>query len=219
MKRYYFYKILRKTFSPIFKFIYKPQIVDAFNIPKEGKAIIASNHIHALDPILVDISTDRVVLTLAKSELHKPPLGFLFRAVGTIPVNLNNTKNKVAQQSAIDKLNEGFIINLSPEAQRNYTKELLLPFKYGAVSMAKKTNSIIVPCAIVGKYKAFNKKLKIVFGNSIDVSSLEIEEANKLLFYSICNLIVENSTEEDLKDRIISEYKGVSRERNKDTWS
>jgi len=207
--KYYLYKIFRIVFLPIFKFIYKPQIINREYIPKEGSAIIAGNHKHALDPILVDVSTKRMVFTLAKKDLHDGKFGFFFRAVGTIPVDLNSTTNKAASNSAVENLKNGNLINLSPEAKRNYTKELLLPFKYGAVSMAKKTNSIIIPYSITGDYKLFSKNLKIVFGKPINISKLDIEKANEKLFNAIKQLLKENMDKNELKTKVISKYRGV----------
>lgn len=216
-KNYYLYKVFRIFFLPIFKFIYKPQIINKNYIPTDGAAIIAGNHKHALDPILVDVCTKRMVFTLAKKDLHDGKFGFFFRAVGTIPVDLKSASNKSASNTAVEKLKEGNLINLSPEAKRNYTKELLLPFKYGAVSMAKKTNSIIIPYSITGDYKLFSKNLKIVFGKPIDVSKLEIEDANEKLFNSIKKLLKENMDKEELKNKIISEYRGVVNEKTKNS--
>ena len=207
----YIYKIFRIIFLPIFKLIFRPQIVNKHYIPKEGKAIIAGNHKHALDPILVDTCTNRVVHTLAKKDLHDGIFGFFFRAVGTIPVDLKSTTNKNASNAAIDKLNEGNLINLSPEAKRNFTNELLLPFKYGAVSMAKKTNSKIIPYSITGEYKLFSKNLKIVYGKPIDVSNMNIEEANEKLYNSIKELLVKNMDKKELKTKNISKYSGIKR--------
>lgn len=215
--KYHLYKVFRIIFLPIFKFIYKPQIINKHYIPAKGSAIIAGNHKHALDPILVDVCTKRMVFTLAKKDLHDGKFGFFFRAVGTIPVDLKSVSNKTASNTAVEKLKEGNLINLSPEAKRNYTKELLLPFKYGAVSMAKKTNSIIIPYSITGDYKLFSKNLKIVFGKPIDVSKLDIEKANEKLFNSIKKLLKENMDKEELKSKIMSEYRGVVNGKTKNT--
>lgn len=213
LKKYDTYKIFRICFLPIFKFIYRPQIINANYIPKEGAAIIAGNHKHALDPILVDICTKRMIFTLAKKELHDGIFGFFFRAVGTIPVDLKSKTNKEALNAAVMNLKEGNLINLSPEAKRNYTKELLLPFKFGAVSMAKKTSSVIVPYSITGDYKLFSKNLKIVFGEPIDVTTMEMEQANEVLFYKIKDLLMEHMDEEELRTKENSKYKGIANEK------
>lgn len=214
LRKYYLYKLFRILFLPAFKLLYRPKIINKQYIPKSGAAIIAGNHKHALDPILVDICTKRMVFTLAKKDLHDGKFGFFFRAVGTIPVDLKSTTNKNATNTAIEKLKEGSLINLSPEAKRNYTNELLLPFKYGAVSMAKKTNSVIVPYSITGNYKLFSNNLKIVYGEPIDVSKMEIEEANKNLYNAIKKLLKENMDENELKTKLISEYRGVVNAKN-----
>ncbi len=187
---------LFRLFSPIFttllRLYYHPTIMNKEVIPKDGKAVIAGNHKHALDPILVNSCTNRVVHTLAKKELHDGKFGWLFKAAGTIPVDLHAAHNKDALNSAVDYLNEGCLINLSPEAKRNYTKEILLPFKFGAVVMAKRTNSKIIPYSITGDYKFRSKNLKIVFGKPIDIKKISIEEANELLYNTVKELILKN---------------------------
>ena len=101
--------------------------------------------------------------------------------------NLNWNNN-----SAIEYLKDGHLINLSPEAKRNYTKEILLPFKFGAVVMAKRTNSKIIPYSITGDYKFRSKNLKIVFGKPLDISKLSVEDANALLYKKVKKLIMDN---------------------------
>ena len=56
-----------------------------------------------------------------------------------------------------------------------------MDFKFGAVSLAKKTNSILVPFAINGEYKLFSKGLKVTFGNPFYVGNRSLEEANEKL--------------------------------------
>lgn len=210
-KNYTFYKICRTLLFPIIKILYRPTIINKEYIPASGSAIIAGNHKHALDPILVDLCTKRVVFTLAKKSLHEGKAGFLFRAIGSIPVDTKGGDNKNATSTSVEHLKNGNLINLSPEGTRNKTDELLLPFKYGAVSMAKKANCPIIPYSITGDYKLFKGTLKIVFGKPIDISKLEIEEANKKLFNEIKKLLKENMHEEELKNKKNSSYRGATK--------
>ena len=191
-KKELLYKIMQPIFWAIFKIYYNPTIVNKEYIPKEGSAVIAGNHKHALDPILVDVCTKRVVHALAKKDLHDGKFGWFFKSVGTIPVDLKADKNREALECAIKYLKDGSLINVSPEAKRNYTKEILLPFKYGAVVMAKRSNSVIVPYSITGDYKFRSKNLKIVFEKPLDVSKLSVEKANELLYKKVKELIINN---------------------------
>lgn len=184
------YKILRPILTVFFKAYYNPIIINKEAIPKDGAAVIAGNHKHALDPLLVDVSTKRVMHTLAKKELHDGKLGWFFRAIGTIPVDLHAKKNKEALESAVQYLKEGSLINVSPEAKRNYTDEILLPFKFGAVAMAQRTNTKIIPYSITGDYRFRSKNLKIMFGEPLDVTGVSIEEANEKLFTKVKELII-----------------------------
>ncbi len=70
--------------------------------------------------------------------------------------------------------------------------DILLPFKNGAVRMAKETNTLIVPFGITGDYKINNKNLILSYGKPIDVKNCTIEEANLLLRDSIKKLVLKN---------------------------
>ena len=196
-KQAWAYRTIRGIFIHPFFMFFKPQIINKEYIPKEGACVIAGNHKHALDPILVDVSTKRIVHTLAKKDLHTGPMGWFFRAIGTIPVDLRAAHNKEALESAVEYIEEGNLINVSPEAKRNYTDEILLPFKYGAVLMAKRTGCKIVPYAITGEYKFRSKNLKIVFDKPLDISMLSIEEANQLLYDKVKELLLTTGVKKD----------------------
>lgn len=185
------YRIVRTIFYAPFMLVYHPRRVNQAYIPKEGRAVVAGNHKHALDPILVDCCTRRTVHTLAKKDLHDGAFGWLFRGVGTVPVDLRAAHNKEALRQSVEYLENDCIVNVSPEAKRNFTDQILLPFKYGAVVMAKRSRSKIIPYAITGEYRFFGNNLKITFGEPLDVSALAVEEANVLLYNTIQALILQ----------------------------
>lgn len=202
----FLYKFIRFICKPLFWLVYRPVITGRENIPKEGSVVLAGNHKHALDPILIDVSTKRIIRTLAKKELHDGPFGFIFRGVGTIPVDLHSDDNKDALYAAVEVLKRGGAVNVSPEAKRNYTDELLLPFKYGAVSMAKKTGAPIVPYAIAGDYKFFGSRLKIVFGRPFYAGERDLYEVNKELYNKVAKLLISITDKELLKSRKITSF-------------
>ena len=180
------YRFCRPIFYAIMMSYFNPTIVNKEYIPDKGKIIIAGNHKNALDPILVDVCTKRTIYTLAKQALIDGNYGWFFKGVGSIPVNHN------ALGTAIDYLNQGCAINLSPEGTRNKTNEILLPFKYGAVKMAKETGSKIIPYSITGDYVFNSKNLKIEFGEPLDVTNASLEEANEELYQNVKKLILKN---------------------------
>lgn len=184
------YQLLMGLARPLMRLLFRPRIIGAEHIPAAGGAVIAGNHKHALDPILINTATKRTVCTLAKKELHDGAFGFFFRMVGTIPVDLDAKRNPAALAAAVDALKAGTLVNVSPEAGRNYTDELLLPFKYGAVSMSGKTGVPIIPYAISGDYKLFAKhRLTVRFSAPIYADPENLPASNAALYNKVAELL------------------------------
>jgi 1-acyl-sn-glycerol-3-phosphate acyltransferase len=185
------YRSFKIILSPIFKLIYKPIIINKHLIPKSGPIIICGNHLNKFDPLLIALSTKRVVHFLAKKELFTGFKRRFFESVGAIRVD-RSIKDDNAVKSALEYLKNGCVIGIFPEGTRNTTNKLLLPFKFGAVSMAKKTGAKIVPFSITGKTKNSSKKLKIIFGEPFKIENMELEDANNLLYKKIRELLIKN---------------------------
>lgn len=171
------YKFLKTIYSKLLKILYKPTAYGVKNIPEEGSIIFVGNHRHAFDPIVVMTHTNRMVHYMAKESLFKGIHGKLFENMGLIKV-YRNKSNPMAVMEAEEILQKGGSVGIFPEGTRNRTNQELLKFRHGAVAIAKETNSKIIPFAIRGKYRLFKKGLTIEFGKPIDVSQMEIEEAN-----------------------------------------
>ena len=70
---------------------------------------------------------------------------------------------------------------------------ILLPFKYGAVSMASKTNAKIVPFGVTGHYVKNSNDLTVNFAKPLDVNNYNsLEEANLALRENVKSLVKQN---------------------------
>lgn len=186
------YKVGRIILGPFFKWYYNPTIVGKENIPKKGAILIVGNHKHLYDQCLSIISTKRFIKYMAKKEyFDNKKTRWFFKSVGCISVN-RSIHDKEAKEKAIETLKNGGAIGLFPEGTRNKTKEFLLPFKFGAVSMAKKTDAYLVPFGITGDYVFRSKNLIIKYGKPFKVTDIKLEEANKLLYDTVKNLMEES---------------------------
>ena len=182
------YEICKIIYIILLKILFKPQVYGKENIPTEGALIFAGNHKHAVDPTVVMSSTKRIVHYMAKEELFKGLHGLLFKKIGLIKVHRGRS-NPLAVIEAENILKSGGTIGIFPEGTRNKTQNELLRFKYGAVRLAQKTNTKIVPFGIRGKYRLFRKGVILEFGKPIDVTNMELEEANKYLENEVLNLL------------------------------
>lgn len=186
----FLYILIRPLLLLVAKIIFNPKIIGKENIPKNEGCVIASNHVHAIDPAILIYSTRRIIHFIAKKELFLGKLKWFYLSFGTIPVD-RDKKNPIALAVAEEFLNNDEVIGIFPEGTRNKERVGLLPFKFGAVKMANATGKKIVPCAITGSYKVFRSTVKVRYGEAIDISGMELEEANELLRNRILELLEE----------------------------
>jgi len=176
------YNVYKYILGVIFIIYYRPKIVNKKYIPKKGPVIIAGNHIHLFDQCLPILSTRRMIHYMAKKEYFEGKTAWFFKSSGCISVDRGNKENaKIAINTATNLLKDGYAVGIFPEGTRNKTEDLLLPFKIGAVKMAKETDATIVPFAITGKYKFWNNNLKVTFLKPFKVNNMTLEYANKRL--------------------------------------
>jgi 1-acyl-sn-glycerol-3-phosphate acyltransferase len=183
------YKIFKPILGFIFKTYFNPKIIGKENIPKDGPIIVAANHKHLMDQCGPILSTKRILHYLAKKEyFDKKRTAWFFKVSGCIPVD-RTIHDENAKSEAMKVLEDGKALGIFPEGTRNRTKDFLLPFKFGCVSMAKKTDAYIVPIGISGDYKFRSKNLVYRIGKPFKVGDMELPEANKKLEKQIGNLI------------------------------
>ena len=189
------YKVIRPLLSPIFKLYYNPIVINKEVIPTSGPILVVGNHKHLMDQCLAIISTKRVIHYMAKKEYFDGKMAWFFKLVGCIPVN-RQIHDDNAKEAAIDVLENDGAIGLFPEGTRNKTTEYLLPFKFGTVSMAKKTGATIVPFGIAGEYK-FRSRPVITLGKPFKVGSMSLEAANEKLRNEVGSLMKKGLVRKD----------------------
>ena len=86
---YWFLK--RVVLGPVLRLIFRPYVIGLENVPEDGGAILASNHLSFSDSIFLPLVVDRRVTFLAKADYFtgsglkgRLTAGF-FRGVGQLP--------------------------------------------------------------------------------------------------------------------------------------
>ena len=191
------YSLLTPIMRVLFRLYYNPKIINKEVIPKEGPILIVGNHKHIYDQCLTIMATKRVIHYMAKKEYFDGKMAWFFKLVGCIPVD-RSIKDHNATDKALKVLNSGGAIGLFPEGTRNKTKDVfLLPFMFGTVSMAKKTNATIIPFGLTGNYKFRSKNLTIRYGTPFRVGDMDLEDANKKLYEEVERLMRKNLKENE----------------------
>ena len=187
------YKILMPIYGIFYRLIYRPTIIGKENIPKTGPIIMCGNHKHTRDQMNVMIVTRRVIHYMAKEQYFEGNFAWFFKLAGCIKVD-RRIHDEEAKSIALNYLKNGHAVGIFPEGTRNKTigtpEEIdLLPFKFGAVSLAKKSNALIVPFGISGDYTGKNGNLVCRIGEPFSVKDMELEEANQVLREKILKLM------------------------------
>ncbi|MDQ0271098.1 lysophospholipid acyltransferase family protein [Cytobacillus purgationiresistens] len=189
------YNFTKTLVYGLLKPVYRMEVVGVENFPKEGGVLLCTNHIENMDPPIVGITAPRPVHFMAKEELFNvPALGKLLPSLNAFPVK-RGMSDREALRKGLKVIKDGNVLGLFPEGTRSKTGEIGKGLA-GAGFFALRSEAYVVPCAIIGPYKAF-KKLKIVYGAPIDIASLRerrasAEETTDLIMGEISKLIQAN---------------------------
>ncbi|MCM3571684.1 1-acyl-sn-glycerol-3-phosphate acyltransferase [Mesobacillus subterraneus] len=170
------YSFARSLVNSILSPIYRIEVIGKENIPADGGVLLCANHIDNLDPPVVGITAPRPVHFMAKEELFSVPvLGKIVPHLNAFPVK-RGMSDREALRKGLGILKDGKVLGLFPEGTRSKTGEMGKGLA-GAGFFALRSDAHVVPCAIIGPYKAF-KKLKVVYGKPIDMESIKEKKLN-----------------------------------------
>ncbi len=190
-----FYSFAKAVVYGVLKPIYRFEVKGREHFPKEGGVLLCANHIDVLDPPVVGINAPRPVHFMAKAEIFNVPvLGKTVSHLNAFPVK-RGFSDREALRKGLGILKEGKVLGLFPEGTRSKTGELGKGLT-GAGFFALRTDAAVVPCAIIGPYKAF-RRLKVVYGKPINMEELRerkasADETTELIMSEISKLINNN---------------------------
>lgn len=190
-----FYSFAKSVVYGVLKPIYRMEVIGKENLPKDGGVLLCINHINNFDPPIVGIVAPRPIHFMAKEELFSVPvLGRLLPHLNAFPVK-RGMSDREALRKGLKVLKEGHVLGLFPEGTRSKSGELGKGLA-GAGFFALRTDAAVVPCAIIGPYKAFSK-LKIVYGKPINIqeyreNKASAEETTQVIMDAIRELITEH---------------------------
>ena len=88
------YELVRVAATPYLLFFFRARCIDSDKIPVEGPAIVTPNHFSFLDHFFVAVYMRRKVHFMAKSQLFKRPLQFIYTHGGVFPVRRGQRDTK-----------------------------------------------------------------------------------------------------------------------------
>ena len=165
MKNEIFQKLIYQLVSnlfvlPVYKFVFKGQLIGSENIPQKDSFIMVSNHGSLLDPPLLGHALGRNISFMAKAELFKIPfLGFIIKSCGAYPVK-RGIADRNTIKTASKKLSNNNCIGIFIDGTRQKNGRVNKP-KQGAALLAFKNQKLLLPVAIVNSHRLIRFKFFI----------------------------------------------------------
>ncbi len=190
--------------GPIVKAIFRPWIVGRANIPTEGAAILASNHLSVSDSVFLPLMIDRRMSFLAKSDYFtgKGIKGWATRMFmkGTGQIAIDRTGGKASEASlntGLQVLGRGDLLGIYPEGTRSPDGKLYRG-RTGIARMALEAHVPVVPVVMVdtdavmpiGRTIPRVGRVGMVIGEPLDFSRFRGMESDRYVLRSVTDEIM-----------------------------
>jgi 1-acyl-sn-glycerol-3-phosphate acyltransferase len=233
-----FYWVLKTVvLGPILKLLFRPWVEGEENIPEDGPAILASNHLSFSDSIFLPLVIERRVTFLAKADyftgrgLKGRATAAFFKGVGQLPIDRSGGRaGEAALRSGLKVLRRGEVLGIYPEGTRSPDGRLYRG-RTGVARMALEAGCPVLPVAMIGTDKAQPTgkvvpkimRIGIRIGKPLDFSRYEGMEDDRFVLRSVTDEIMYElmllSGQEyvdmyatSMKDRILAAAKSKARE-------
>lgn len=154
-------RTLRIVVGFLFRVLTRMEVTGKDNIPGDGSAILAVNHLGRLDPPLVFILLERddVTALVAKKYYGNPFFRWLINAVSGIWLDRENPDARAIRE-AVQFLRSGGLLGVAPEGTRS-TTQALQRGKPGVAYLALAASAPIIPTAITGTERVFPELIRL----------------------------------------------------------
>ena len=183
------------------RLFFRLRIEGADQVPLRGGAILASNHVSYVDPILIGVAAFRELFYVTKRESFEVPgLGWLLRNLNAIPIDRSRgDRGALAAYERV--LVGGGAIFIAPEGTRNKSGSFLDP-KPGVGMLVNRAGVPVVPVYVDGTMSIWRVMLgldtiTIRFGRPIDYDRNQFGTVKKHIYRAISQDVMAHI--EDLK--------------------
>lgn len=156
-----FYGLMKLSIGSALRLSFRPWVEGLENIPEDGPAIIASNHLSFSDSFFLPSMVHRKITFVAKAEYFtgKGVKGRLtaafFKGVGQLPVDRSGARGagEAAIRSGIEVLRGGELFGIYPEGTRSPDGRLYRGKPGGLARIALATGAPVIPVAMIDTEK------------------------------------------------------------------
>lgn len=200
-----FYWVMKRIFiGPLLKLLFRPWIKGLDNIPADGPAVLASNHLSFSDSIFMPLMVPRPVVFLAKMEyftgkgLKGKLTAAFFRLTNQLPMDRSGGAASASSlDSGVQVLKNGGLLGIYPEGTRSPDGKLYRG-KVGVAKLVLTTGVPVIPVAMIGTDKVQPigrripniRRIGIIFGEPMDFSRYKGLENDRFVQRSVTDEIM-----------------------------
>jgi 1-acyl-sn-glycerol-3-phosphate acyltransferase len=119
-------------------------------LPEQGGALLASNHVSGLDPLLLIAAARRPLrFMIAREQYNRFGFTWLFKAIGCIPVE-RDRRPEQALREALRVLQAGEVVAMFPHGRIHLDSDPPRPLKRGILKLAQIAQCSIYPVRVEG---------------------------------------------------------------------
>ncbi|MFD7921762.1 lysophospholipid acyltransferase family protein [Streptomyces sp. NPDC059740] len=152
---------MKYSLGSTLKLAFRPWVEGLENVPAEGAAILASNHLSFSDSFFLPAVLDRKVTFIAKAEYFTSPgvkgklTAAFFRGVGQLPVDRSGARGagEAAIRSGLEVLARGELFGIYPEGTRSPDGRLYRGKPGGLARVALASGAPVIPVAMIDTEK------------------------------------------------------------------
>jgi 1-acyl-sn-glycerol-3-phosphate acyltransferase len=149
------YELVRMATALYSWIFFRARCIGSDHVPAAGPVILAPNHFSFMDHFFLAIFLRRKVRFMAKSQMFKKPLQFIYTHGGVFPVRRGHADEE-AFVTAETVLERGGTVAMYCEGGRSRTGDLSREVKPGIGRLAARTGAPVVPVAIYGSQRVRN---------------------------------------------------------------
>lgn len=126
-------------------------------VPREGGALVLSNHQSHFDPVLIGLACDRRLNYLARETLFGfAPFRWLIQSLDAVPIDREGL-GLAGLKETLRRLKRGELVLIFPEGTRTRDGEVS-PLKPGFSALAKRAAVPLLPVGIEGAFQAWPRR-------------------------------------------------------------
>lgn len=123
---------------------------DPVALPEQSGAVLVSNHVSGLDPLLLAAAVERPLrFVIAREQYQRFGLQWFFRLIHCIPVDRGGRPER-AFREALQALRDGDVVVVFPHGKIHLDTDPPRPLKGGAVLLAQLAQAPLVPVHLEG---------------------------------------------------------------------